>query len=231
MKLAKSVRVGAWILITLNLIMAFGSIWVFMRMAPAIEIIIDQNERSLQACEEMLSTLALANRSEIEVKQLRLAFSKACERAKNNITEKEEPDAIQAISKNYVQAFEGNFEAKKKTIFAINHLSEINRDAMVKADIKARQFGNAGAWGIVFMASVVFLVGILFMRGLKKSLVKPLEELHSVVQAIRNGDTIRRCTGADVPQDIKTIFNGINDVLDKNGSNSSKKSGMNNINM
>lgn len=87
---------------------------------------------------------------------------------------------------------------------------------MVKADRQARQFGNGGAWGIVFMASAVFIAGMLFMRSLKRNLVEPLEEIHSVIQAIRNGDSMRRCTGPDAPQEIKTIFSGINEVLDKN---------------
>ncbi len=219
MKLAQGVRLGAWILATLNLIMAFGSIWIFMRMAPAIEIIIEQNEKSLYACEEMLSHLAMVN-EKAEVKQLQTAFSKALERAKNNITEKEEPAAIEAIGKNYVEAFAGSIKGKEKTISAIHHLSEINRDAMFKADRQARQFGNAGAWGIVFMASAVFIAGVVFMRSLKRNLVKPLEEIHSVIQDIRNGDNMRRCTGVDVPQDIKSIFSGINEVLDKYTSNS-----------
>jgi methyl-accepting chemotaxis protein len=219
MKLAQGVRLGAWILATLNLIMAFGSIWIFMRMAPAIEIIIEQNEKSLYACEEMLSHLAMVN-EKAEVKQLQTAFSKALERAKNNITEKEEPAAIEAIGQNYVEAFAGSIEGKEKTISAIHHLIEINRDAMFKADRQARQFGNAGAWGIVFMASAVFIAGVVFMRSLKRNLVKPLEEIHSVIQDIRNGDNMRRCTGVDVPQDIKSIFSGINEVLDKYTSNS-----------
>lgn len=215
MKLAQSVRLGAWFLIALNLVMAFGSIWVFMRMAPAIEIIIEQNERSLHACEEMLSNLALVDQSAKDVEQLQSEFFKALQRAKNNITEKEEPIAIEAISQNYVQAFAGNLESKKWTVTAIRHLSQINRSAMVTADRKARQFGNAGAWGIVFMASAVFMVGMLFMKGMKRSLIKPIEEIHSVIQAVKTGDNMRRCTGPDAPQDIRTIFGGFNDILDQ----------------
>lgn len=218
MKLAQSVRLGAWFLIALNLVMAFGSIWVFMRMAPAIEIIIEQNERSLHACEEMLSNLALVDQSAKDVEQLQSEFLKALQRAKNNITEKEEPIAIEAISKNYIQAFAGNLESKKATVSAIQHLSQINRSAMVTADRKARQFGSAGAWGIVFMASAVFMVGMLFIRGLRRSLIKPLEEIHSVIQAVKTGDKMRRCTGPDAPQDIRTIFGGFNDILDQNTS-------------
>jgi methyl-accepting chemotaxis protein len=214
MKLAQSVRLGAWFLISLNLVMAFGSIWIFMRMAPAIEIIIEQNERSLHACEEMLSCLALVDQS-AKVDLLQSEFLKALQRAKNNITEKDEPIAIEAINRNYIQAFKGNLEGKKKTVAAIQHLSQINRAAMVTADRKARQFGTAGAWGIVFMASAVFMVGMLFMRDLKRSLVKPLEEIHSVIRAVKTGDNMRRCTGPDAPQDIRSIFGEFNDILDQ----------------
>lgn len=219
MKLAQSVRLGAWFLILLNLMMAFGSIWIFMRMAPAIEIIIEQNELSLYACEEMLSDLALADSSYKDVTRLEIEFLKALDRAKNNITEKDEPIAIENISRNYAKAFQGSFKSREKTVSAILHLAEINREAMITADRKAQQFGNAGAWGIVFMASAVFMVGILFMRGVKRSLVRPLEEIHSVIKAVRAGDTMRRCTGVDAPRDIRSVFGGINDILDKNTSN------------
>lgn len=218
MKLSKIVRLGAWFLIALNLVMAFGSIWIFMRMAPAIERIIERNEKSLHACEEMISTLVLVNQSEKEDEHFKETFSKALDRARSNITEKEEPIAIEAIRENYAQAFEGNLEGIKKTVAAILDLAKINREAMVKADWKARQLGNAGAWGIVFMASAVFLIALLFLRGVKRSLVKPLEEILSVIQAFKTGDSMRRCTGSDVPQDIKTIYNGVNELLDKNTS-------------
>jgi hypothetical protein len=98
-KFAQSVKLGAWFLISLNLMMAFGSIWVFMRMAPAIEIIIEQNERSLEACEEMLSILVLVNPSSKDTAQLESRFLNALNRADKNITEKEEPIAIDAILK------------------------------------------------------------------------------------------------------------------------------------
>ncbi|MDA3924495.1 MAG: hypothetical protein PF904_07345, partial [Kiritimatiellae bacterium] len=158
MKLAQSVRFGALFLIGLNLVMAFGSIWVFVRMAPAIETIIEQNEKSLLSYEEMLSALVMKNQSKNDDERLEASFSEAFSRAKSNITEKEEPLAIEAIGENYTSAFEGNLEGTRKTVTAILHLAEINRDAMVVADRKARGFGNAGAWGIVYMASTVFLV-------------------------------------------------------------------------
>jgi methyl-accepting chemotaxis protein len=215
MKLGQNVSLGGWMLVALNLVMAFGSIWIFMRMAPAIEGIVDQNGGSLKACEEMLSNLALSGLPGAETRKLKKAFSRELESARNNITKNRELTAIAAIGRYYAQAFEGDAAAKTQTIASINRLIRMNREAMDAANRNARQFGYAGAWGIVFMASAVFLVGMLFMRNLKNSLVAPLEEIYTVIQAVKSGDIMRRCTGPDMPRDVKTIFRGINDMLDR----------------
>jgi methyl-accepting chemotaxis protein len=219
MRLAQTVRLGAWLLVSLNLLMALGSIWVFIRMAPVIEVIIEQNERSLQACEKMLASLAMADKKGSDVKLLKESFVDALKNAQNNITEIEEPIAIDQITRNFAMAFEGDVAAKKQTVGSILLLGEINRDAMVVADKRARQFGNAGAWGVVFMATAVFLIGMLFIRSLKRSMLRPLDEIQSVLSAYRKGDRMRRCTGFDLPKDIKILFNDLNEFLDKDGLN------------
>lgn len=220
MKLLTMVRMGALLLIGLNVLMALATIWVFMRMAPAIEVIIEQNERSLEACERMLVALALSGGEESDNRQLQISFNEALQTAQNNITEAEEPEALAMIDRNYREALDSNFPARRQTITAINRLADINRQAMVRADKRARQFGIGGAWGVVFMASAVFLAGLLFLRSLKRNLVKPLEEIYAVISAYRLGDTMRRCSGADLSRDIKTIFDGINELLDKTCSKS-----------
>ena len=214
MRLGQTIWMGAWILIGLNLLMAFGSIGVFIRMAPAIEVIIEQNERSLQACEKMLASLALADKHAADIPPLKASFSTALKNAQNNITEKKEPAALDAIDQNYTRAFEGDFASKIRTVDAILLLGEINREAMVRADKKARQLGSAGAWGVVFMASAVFFTGMLFMRALKKNLVMPLEEIDAVLTAHKSGNTMRRCTGIHLQKDIRRIFNNVNAFLD-----------------
>ncbi len=215
MKLAQSVWLGAWVLIGLNLLMAFGSIWVFMRMSPAIETIIDRNVTSLQTCEEMLASLVGINGKKSDTKPSIDSFLAALDRAQHNITEEDEPDAIKSISQSYIKAFEGDGVEIRKTVTAVLRLGAINRAAMVSEARKARQFGNAGAWGIVFMATAVFLVGMLFLRRLKRNLINPLEEIHSVTIAIRNGDTMRRCTGTSLPKEMNQVFSELNEVLDK----------------
>jgi hypothetical protein len=220
MKLLTMVRLGALLLIGLNVLMGLGTIWVFMRMAPAIEIIIERNERSLEACERMLVSLAISGTDGSESRQLELSFEEALQTAQNNITEAEEPAPLAMIDRNYREAFENDFPARRQTITAISRLAQINREAMVRADKRARQFGNGGAWSVVFMASAVFLAGLLFMRTLKRNLVKPLEEIYSVLLAYRLGDTVRRCSGADLSRDVKTIFDGMNELLDNTRSKS-----------
>ncbi|MCF8090080.1 MAG: hypothetical protein K9L23_18715, partial [Desulfotignum sp.] len=69
-------------------------------------------------------------------------------------------------------------------------------------------------WGVVFMASLVFLAGMLFLRALKKNLVMPLEEIDTVLTAHQRGDTLRRCTGPRLPKDVRRVFNNVNAVLD-----------------
>lgn len=215
MRIAQNFGIGAWLLIGLNLLMAFGAIWIFTRMAPAIAVIIEQNERTLEACEEMLASLAANSASDEERDALKASFSRALQRANANITEKQEPIAIRRIRMNFEEAFAGNEDARKETVSAILLLSRFNRQAMITADKRAQQLGSAGAWGVVFMAASVFFAGMAFKRSLLRKLIYPLEEINSVLAAHQNGDTLRRCTGTNLPADIKTIFNDLNELLDK----------------
>jgi methyl-accepting chemotaxis protein len=214
MKLAQAVKLGAWFLIALNILMAFGSIWIFMRMAPAIEVIIAQNQVSLEASEEMLAALLTKDKPGSGTVGSLASFRHALGRAKNNITEKEEPGVLDRIDQNFEKAFKGNDIALYQTVDAIVELGEINRAAMRRADVKAQQLGYAGAWGVVFMATVTFVVGMVFLRSMKKNLSEPMQEIDAVVTAFRKGDMMRRCSMKRPPRSIKQIFGNINELLD-----------------
>lgn len=215
MRISQAVIIGAWLLISLNILMALGSIWIFMRMTPAIKDIIEKNEHSLQACEEMLASLAMLDGDAEADQKLIVKFEEALKRAHNNITEVEEPAAVEIIRSQFKAAFERNIKAKENTVAAIMLLGKLNRKAMIDADKRARQFGSAGAWGVVFMAASLFFVGMLFKRNLMVNLLNPVEEINAVIAAYRNGDTMRRCSGADLPADFLSIFHGINEILDQ----------------
>ncbi len=215
MRSARAVRIGLWLMMGVNLLMALGSIWIFMRMAPAIEVIIDRNERSLEACEEMLASLALIGPDRGGNQALKSLFIASFKRAENNITEAEEPVALKSIHASLQKAFLGDMDARRELVSAIALLAKTNREAMIKADVHARQFGYAGAWAIVFMAVIVFMAGMLFKRSLRNNLVNPLGEIEAVISAHQNGDIMRRCTGTDLSRDVQGLFNGLNELLDK----------------
>jgi hypothetical protein len=111
--------------------------------------------------------------------------------------------------------FRGDAAVRGSMIDDTRKLDQINREAMVRADRQAQQLGRAGAWGVVFMALAVFLAGVLFIRSLTARVVRPLEEIHAVMTAHRSGETLRRCSGADLSQDVAAVFTGINELLDQ----------------
>lgn len=215
MRVAKAFSLGAWLIVSINLLMAFGAIGVFSRMTPAIDDIINKNGRSLIACEEMLTALVMSGQKEESTAKHRQKFIEALNRAISNVTEPEEPASIDNIKSHFEAAFTGDKNALKAVTDSILQLSAINRNAMTEADKKAQQLGRGGAWGIVFMAVFSFIAGIIFIQQLDRKLLKSLEEIKSVLIEHQAGEIRRRCAGANLPSDIRRIFSIINTLLDR----------------
>ena len=142
-------------------------------------------------------------------------FQAAYDRAKANVTEPQEPEILRRMEPILPPLFQGAATVRKEVVEAAVQLGKINCDAMAMADHRAQQLGRAGAWGVVFMALSVFLAGVIFIRNLTGRVVRPLEEIHAVIIAHRNGDTMRRCTGTDLSQDVVAVFTGINELFDQ----------------
>lgn len=66
------------------------------------------------------------------------------------------------------------------------------------------------------MATIVFFAGMIFIRSITTNLITPLLELHAIIASNKSGNTMRRCTAANPPNDIRIIFYNINEFLDKN---------------
>ncbi len=212
MKLMQSVRVGIWLLILINVLMSFACLWLILRMSPAIGHIYDRNERSLVACEKMMLALFLHDANQTVHRK---NFEDALKNAESNVTEKAEPVCLKEILNEYPEAFSGVPQAREKTVNAIARLAEINREAMVQAAEDAQKNGFAGAWGIVFMSISVFTAGLLFKRFLSLKLIEPLREIQSVLNARKNGDRMRRCSGANLSPDTHDIYREMNALLDQ----------------
>lgn len=215
MNASQPVRLGAVLLLALNILMAFGSIWVFVRMTPAIEVILDRNDVSLEACEDMLAALAKAGGFPDERETQRAVFDQALSRAKNMITEEGESENLDAITQSFPLAFEGDPGALTDTLLHVRTLSRINRQAMERADGRASQLGKAGAWGVVFMASLIYLVGILFLRSLDRNLLDPMKEMDQTMESFLGGETRRRCSMKNPSREIRNLFRNLNQILDR----------------
>lgn len=215
MRLAQAVRVGAWLLIGINLLMAVGTIGIFTRMAPAIAVIIEHNDRSLMACEEMLAILAVRGAGSAMPSEAARDFLSAFERAKSNVTEPEEPQILGKIEPRLGSLLQGENSSRDAVVADLLELGRINRDAMAATDRRAQQLGRAGAWGVVLMALSAFLAGVIFIRNLTHRVVLPLQEIHDVIAAQRSGETMRRCVGVDLSQDVAVVFTGINELIDR----------------
>ncbi len=216
MKTAPSIQFGIRILIFLNMMMAFASIWGFMRMAPVIEEINARNERSLESCEKMLMILALSPFR--QGASMHLDFDKAYKDACNNITEKGEAEELRKIGSIYRDALQGNVAAREQTVASIYGVASINRSAMLSAAQEAKKLGYSGAWGVVFMAVLIFSAGILFIHRFRTRLLNPLTEIQEVLTARKSGDVFRRCPSSCDAADIRCLYEGVNELLDRSDS-------------
>lgn len=217
-RLIHGMVIGAWVMIAFNLLVAFGAIGVFARMAPAIRIILEQNDRSLDASEEMLAALALLGSENIAHEELLGHFEQAFDAASANITEPEESDILEDIEENYRAAFSGNGFAREETVSAIRSLTAVNRAAMARADHRAEQLGRAGGWSVALMAGIAFAVSLALLRALRLRLIRPLEEIHDAVTSYNAGDTQRRCCPASAARELRAICGSINAVLDRDAA-------------
>ena len=220
MALRKSMLIGAWVLVALNLVLAFGAIALLTRMTPAIATILEQNDYSLEAGETMLAVLAARHpdvRADVARAQSarRDRFLRALERAETNITEEAERPVVARIRAGAAAALAGDAQDVDREVKAILELASINRAAMLNADLAAQRLGTAGAWGVVFMAAVTFVAGLLFIRLLNVRVFVPLEEMRRVLDAAGHGDAHRRCAVAGAPADFRALFAGINAQLDR----------------
>lgn len=209
MQSGKIITISVWLMISFNLILASGAIWSFQRMSPEIKRVYERNVVSLDACENMF--MALTNK-EIDTEK----FHEALISAENNITESGEKETLERIRTGLTELKNGNEEIRESLARDIRKLSDYNRQAIIRSAEKAQRMRQAGAWGIVFLTFFFFIAAILFEQRLRRSLLLPLQEIDSVLNAQQQGDRFRRCNDVNVSPDMKKIFRAINALLDGN---------------
>lgn len=213
MKLRRDLLLSVGALVGFNLLVALATVGLLSRMSPAIEQILQANMYSIQAAEEMMRLLALAGVEPLGDAQ-REQFDAALQRAQNNLTEPNEREVVMRVHEHRQGAVAGDAGARREAIRALGELVSINRDAMIAEDRRAQRMGTAGAWSAVFVAVLGFLVSLVVIRRLRRSIVEPLAELYATLEAARKGDRFRRCTGLATPPEIRRIFHAVNEMLD-----------------
>lgn len=213
MELRRTLLVGIFGLMTLNLATALAAVGLLVRMSPVIGTIVSENVQSLEATETMLAVLAGTPSGSLDA-QATARFDRALKKSWDNVTELEERPALAAIAEAQKAALTGDLKARTEVISAVLQLSEINRRAMGIADDEARRQGDAGAWFAVLMAIVSLVISAFLGRRLVHKLVEPLGQLYRVLEAFRTGQHHRRCTAVDVPPEFRRIFESVNSLLD-----------------
>lgn len=194
------------ILLICSTIITIAGIGAFQRLEPFIDTLNSCNTKSLYYAEQML--LSISDKKDLK------NFEENLEKAKKNITETGEKEAVDKIADNYLPAFYGNKKIEEETIYEITELSRINRVAMEQAGLKADRIERVGIWIILFPSIFIWIIGITIMKRLKRTFIKPIQELNNVVLDYNKGNYMRRCPTYTVSKDLQKLYDGINRILD-----------------
>ena len=224
MKLRRELLLMIGALVLLNLSLAFGAIGLFVRMGPAIERILQENVYSIVAAEELLAELAGTGSAHMSP-EARVRVDESLRKAKNNVTAEEEHPVLAMLERSLPSAMDGDPGARRNAVTSIRQLIRINREAMRGVDEEARRLGRAGAWAAVFVGFLSFLLSVFVVVRLQKRFVRPLVDLHEVLEGVRQGDRLRRCRPSDAPREVIQVTQSVNRLLDERLENNDRRAG------
>ena len=207
MNFAKSIYYSFIIILICSTVIMIAGIRGFQRLEPFVNTLNSSNTESLYYAEQMLSSVSFKK----DLKN----FEKNLNKAKNNITEPKEKEIVDKIADNYLPAFNGNKKVEEETINEITELSTINRVAMEEAGLRAKKIQTVGIWIIIFPSIFIWIIGLTLLARLKKTFIKPIQELNDVVFDYNNGNCMRRCPSYTVSKDLQKLYDGINRILDE----------------
>lgn len=194
------------LLLFCSTIISIAGISGFQRLAPAINTINARNTQSLYYAEQMLTNIA----SRKDINKFEIFLNKS----KENITEKNEKEAVENIEKTYKSAFNGDFKAEEYTISNVVKLTEVNRNAMIEAGVRAEKLKNIGIWIIIFPTILAWSIGLALLKNLEKTLIKPLDVLRSTISEYKKGNKMRRCPKFSQEAEFQNLYSDINSILD-----------------
>lgn len=231
-------------LVTLTLVVSGLAIFGFVGLSEGIEVVLDENFRSIDASMEMLEALerqdsitlaALLDDPEraSELAALEERFENALREAEENVTEPSEPPILEAVRTEYAayrkrrdsliaESPERPLGAYEREVFPrfahvksqVRRLLEINRGAMVDADQTARERAVQSGAGLAFLVTIALISFILLSRALHNWVLSRLGALQDDLAAVGGGDLDRRLQ--EVGNDeLASIARSFNELLDR----------------
>lgn len=209
MRIRDEIRLEVGALLAIQVLTMVAAVALLSRMTPALDQILQDNERSIRAVERMLLALAEPAAAPGQLDLRRVNFERALTEAAGNITEPEERPAIERIFDHKDAALAGDPAALATLRTELWQLSIINRRSMLDASARAKRLGTAGAWAVVFLGLVGVVCSIALLRRARSKLINPVYEIGAVLEACRAGDIHRRFK----PVGASTEFHEIAEVV------------------
>ena len=212
MQISKEIRLALWLLIGANIILAFSSIILIERMTPIIEQSANQNQKKITVIENTLTELILEKE---DLSAQRKSLQSNLEQINSLKMDPTERYVALDTQKHLKQYIEGDQNIRPTLIRnLLSWLSEI-RQKLQEANEKAIHLGTSGVWAIVFISLFIFILGLITLRLLWIRIVRPIQELSSVLKAQQQGDYLRRSRILPASKELFDIMTYINFVLDQ----------------
>lgn len=209
MRLRREAGLGVGLLVSLMVAVAFGAIVLLNRMGPAVGRILDENVASVEAVEDMLAVLASPDSGADD------RFEAALQRARQNVTEAEEPALVDQARQLAPSALAGEPAARARLVVVLRQLGEVNRASMRRSDAAARRLGLAGAWAAAFLGTAGFAIGMLIYRRIRVRLELPIDQVRRTLERARADDLQARCRSVPLaPVEVVQIAGHVNWLLD-----------------
>lgn len=207
MKLGKRIYYSFITILICATVISVAGIRGFQRLEPFVNALNSSNTETLYYTEQMLSSIS-------RKKDLR-KFEENLDKAQNNITEAGEKEIIEKIAGNYQPAFNGNEMYEEATVESIAELSSINRLAMQRAGLRAKKMQTVGIWIILFPSIFIWIIGLTLLARIKRTFIKPIEELNDVISDYNSGNRMRRCPSYTYSKELQKLYDGLNRILDE----------------
>jgi NtrC-family two-component system sensor histidine kinase KinB len=241
------------LVLALVLLGAFSA-WRLRQMGNVSQTILANNYDSVVAAQDMKESLerqdsaalfflqGANDKALVQLKEHRTRFDQNFSKAEHNITEPDEPDAIQAIRQDRATYYR-EFDSFLTDVSAANdreklnksqadyfntlepqfnqlradcdHLLQLNQRAMLAKAETARNIARLWFYRTLLIAAVLVVAGVVFAFALAGRIVEPLRQLTLTTKRIAGGDLDARVevTSQDEVGSLGTEYNRMADRL------------------